>query len=95
MQIGDHYDDFAARIIRIVAAQDDRIDAGGVTLETNLKEDLKFDSLAALTLMFALEEAFRINISDDDARDLKTVGDIVARLRALRGEAPQTLRVLS
>lgn len=95
MQSVDHRDDFAARIIRIVAAQDDQIDARKITLETRLKEDLEFDSLAALTLIFALEEDFDINITDDDARGLMTVGDIVARLHMLCSKAPRNLRVRS
>jgi acyl carrier protein len=75
---------FSARIVAIIASQNLAIDAGKITTATSLKE-LQFDSFDAVTLMFALEEEFGVEIADDDARDFKTVGDVIARLRALCG----------
>jgi acyl carrier protein len=83
----DSDDDFAIRVIGIIASQDAKIDEQNVTSETTLK-DLLFDSFGAVTLMFDLEEEFGVEITDDDARDLKTVGDVIARLRKLCGVLP-------
>ena len=38
--------------------------------------DAGIDSLDALTILFAVEEHFKINIPDADARAAKTLGDI-------------------
>ena len=50
--------------------------------ETSLADDLGADSLAAVELVMALEEAAGIHIEDADAAKLKTVGDIMAYLDA-------------
>lgn len=48
--------------------------------EASLAEDLGADSLAAMELIMALEEASGITVSEEDAVRLKTVGDILAFL---------------
>ena len=55
-------------------------DADKVTLEARLADDLEADSLAAVELSMALEEAFGVSISDEDLPTLKTVGDVVKYL---------------
>ncbi len=52
-------------------------DAEKVTLEARLAEDLDADSLAAVELSMALEEAFGITIEDGAMAEFKTVGDLV------------------
>lgn len=53
-----------------------------VTLAASLREDLGADSLDAVELNMALEDAFGISIPDEVLATLKTVGDIVAYLEA-------------
>ena len=53
-----------------------------VTPEASLADDLGADSLAAVELVMALEEASGITIADADVEGLKTVGDIVRYLEA-------------
>ena len=48
-----------------------------VTLEASLTDDLGADSLDAVELNMALEEAFAISIPDEDLATFKTVQDIV------------------
>ena len=55
-------------------------DADQVTMETNLFEDLEADSLEAVELSLALEDAFGVGIADEDMTKIKTVSDIVAYL---------------
>ena len=55
-------------------------EAEQVTLEATLADDLGADSLAAVELVMALEEASGITIADTDTEKLKTVGDIVKYL---------------
>ena len=46
-------------------------------LEANLKDDLGLDSLDAVELNMALEEAFEISISDEELVKFVTVKNIV------------------
>ena len=57
-------------------------DAEAVTPAASLADDLGADSLAAVELVMALEEAAGISIAEEDAAHLKTVGDIMAYLAA-------------
>ncbi|MCM2316097.1 MAG: acyl carrier protein [Thermoanaerobaculia bacterium] len=40
-------------------------------------ETFGFDSLDALNIVFALEETFKISISDDEVRDVRSLGRMV------------------
>ena len=59
-------------------------DADKVTMEASLTEDLEADSLAAVELSMALEEAFGVTIEDGVLPTLKTVGDLVNYVDAHR-----------
>lgn len=54
------------------------VEAEKVTLETNLAEDLGADSLDAVEVVMALEDKYDIEIPDEAAQGLKTVGDLVS-----------------
>jgi len=45
-------------------------------------DDLKADSLAVVELVLALEEAFHIEIPDEDTEQIKTVQDAVDYVKA-------------
>ena len=45
-------------------------------------EDLAADSLTITELMMALEDEFKIEIVDEDAEKLKTVGDAIKYIEA-------------
>ena len=49
-----------------------------ITLETNLKDDLKVDSVDLLELIVEFEDVFGVEVSNDDVKGIVTVGDIVA-----------------
>jgi acyl carrier protein len=51
-----------------------------VTLEASFVEDLGADSLDTVELVMAFEEEFGIEIPDEDAEQLQTVGDAVKYL---------------
>ncbi len=52
-------------------------DAEQVTLEASLADDLGADSLAAMELIMALEDASGVKVDDADVANLKTVADVV------------------
>lgn len=53
------------------------IDGEDIKLESNLKDDLGIDSLAAVELSLDLETEFDVEISDEELAALVTVEDIV------------------
>ena len=60
-----------------IIAEELNANAESITMETRLVEDLGADSLDAVEIMFALEEEFGMEIEDDVAQTIKTVGDLV------------------
>ena len=64
------------KIKTIIADQLGIDNADELTLETSLKEDLDADSLDAVEVIMALEDEFGIEIPDEDAENMKTIGDI-------------------
>ncbi|MGI6046256.1 MAG: acyl carrier protein [Eggerthellaceae bacterium] len=52
-------------------------DEEDVTLEASLTDDLGADSLDAVEITMALEDAFDVSIPSEELENIKTVGDIV------------------
>jgi acyl carrier protein len=53
------------------------VDEGEVTPSASFVDDLGADSLDRVELVMALEEAFDIEISDEDAEKINTVQDAI------------------
>lgn len=53
------------------------VDESKVTLEATFKDDLGADSLDVVELIMELEDEFDLEISDEDAEKIGTVGDVV------------------
>jgi len=53
------------------------VDAEKVVLEASFKEDLNADSLDVVELIMELEDEFNLEISDEDAEKITTVGEVV------------------
>ncbi|MEM7313756.1 MAG: acyl carrier protein [Planctomycetota bacterium] len=65
------------RVIDIVAEQLG-VDKEKVSAETSFVNDLGADSLDTVELVMELEEEFDINIPDDAAEQIQTVGQAIA-----------------
>ncbi|RDU59373.1 acyl carrier protein [Helicobacter marmotae] len=63
--------------VKAVVVENLHVDANEVKPESRFVEDLNADSLDVVELVMALEEKFSIEIPDDDAEKIKTVGDVV------------------
>ncbi|MCX5704164.1 MAG: acyl carrier protein [Candidatus Omnitrophica bacterium] len=63
--------------IRPIIAKELEIDENRIELSSRVVEDLGADSLDAIEIIMALEEAFGIEILDEDAEEIKTIEDIV------------------
>ena len=53
------------------------VDADMVQMDTNLMKDLKADSLDAVEIILGVEEAYGLDIPDEDAEKFETVKDLV------------------
>ncbi len=62
--------------IRGLVAEQLGVDAGTLTSDANILEDLGADSLDVVELVMAIEEEFDIEIPDEDAESMRTLGDV-------------------
>ena len=62
------------------------VEAEKVTDEASFVEDLGADSLDTVELVMAFEEEFGIDIPDEDAEQMRTVGDAIKYLNENAGE---------
>ena len=53
------------------------VDEAKITMEATFKDDLGADSLDVVELIMELEDEFDLEISDEDAEKISTVGDVV------------------
>jgi acyl carrier protein len=53
------------------------VDESEITLEASFKNDLNADSLDVVELVMELEDEFDMEISDEDAEKITTVGEAV------------------
>jgi len=57
------------------------VDAEKVTAEASFVEDLGADSLDTVELVMAFEEEFGMEIPDEEAEKLRTVGDAISYIQ--------------
>ena len=57
-----------------------------VTPEAKFIEDLGADSLDTVELVMALEEEFGIEVSDEDAEKLQSVGDVIKYIEEIQSK---------
>lgn len=58
------------------------IDSQEISLESSFVDDLGADSLDIVELIMALETEFDLEIPDEEAEKVKTVGDVVEYIKA-------------
>lgn len=74
-------EEFLQRVIGVIA-KTQRIPAESMKAESSF-EQLGIDSLDGINILFALESEFDINIPDDAAQKVKTIGDMAAGVFSL------------
>ena len=57
------------------------VDASDITMETTFVDDLGADSLDIFQIIMGIEEEFDIEIDNEDAEKIVTVGDAVEQIR--------------
>jgi acyl carrier protein len=62
--------------IRSIVAEQLGVDMSEVTPDASILDDLGADSLDVVELVMALEDAFDIEVPDEDVEDIRTIGDM-------------------
>lgn len=71
-----------AEKVKQIFAEYKKIDVAEVDRNATF-EELGFDSLDGLNIVFELEEAFDITIPDDKAQEMKSVDQVITEIEAL------------
>ena len=79
-----HMSDLMEKIKSIIAEQLN-VDEAEVQPEAHFIDDLGADSLDTVELVMALEEEFGVEISDEDAEKIQTVGDVMKYIEQHKG----------
>lgn len=80
-------EDTVVRILREAVG----VDPERIRPDARLAEDLEIDSLDRIELVFELESAFGIEITDQSIAQVQTVQDIVSRIDAALGRGAAAL----
>ncbi len=62
--------------IRVLVAEQLGVDPLAMKPDANIQEDLGADSLDVVEMVMAIEEAFDIEIDDEDAEAMRTLADV-------------------
>lgn len=66
--------------VQKIVAESLNCEIGSIKMATSLRNDLGADSLDAVELNMALEEAFNVIIADEDLERFETISDIIEYL---------------
>ena len=67
--------------IKAIIAEVLNVDENEITMETTFTDDLGADSLDEFQIIMGLEEEFDIEIPNEDAEKIVTVGDAVEQIK--------------
>ncbi len=82
-------DELSVKVIQVIA-ETQRIPVESISPD-NTFEELKIDSLDGINIIFALENAFDINIPDEGIQNMRSVREIITGVRQLLEEKTQTV----
>ncbi len=80
--MSDTFDDVKSVIVEVL-----KIDGSDIKPETRFIEDLKADSMDQFFLIDGLSEKFNLVISDEDARNIRTVNDAVTYIERAKAKS--------
>lgn len=68
--------------VKSMIVEELKIDESEIKLDSSFVDDLGADSLDIVQLIMAFEEEFEMEIPDEDAESIATVGDVVDYISA-------------
>lgn len=71
--------------VKQIISEQFNISEDELTLYTSFADDLNADSLDVFQIIMAIEEEFEIEISNEDAEKVSTVGDLVEYIKEQKG----------
>jgi len=77
--VAEASDDVAKRVIKLVAERMDK-EEDQISGETHFVNDLQADSLDMAELVIDLEDEFEMDISDEEAQKIETVGQAIEHI---------------
>jgi acyl carrier protein len=89
-EVGEMVEDEIAERVKKIIEEQLMVDASEITEKATFIDDLGADSLDVVEIIMELEEEFGIQIPDEDAEKITTVGEAIDYIRRLveqRGEA--------
>ena len=63
--------------LRVTVAEQLGADEEDITMDASFRDDLEADSLDLVELIMAFEEEFDVEISDEEAQKITTVGEAI------------------
>ncbi len=76
--------DIDSRLIRVLVEELD-LEEDKLVPEANFEEDLDVDSLGVVELLMALEDEFGVEIPDEEAEQITTVGEAASLIHQKLG----------
>ena len=73
------------RVFSLISEQFN-IDEEDLDLDTSFRDDLNADSLDLVELIMVFEDEFGLEIEDEEAEDIKTIGDAINYISNALGE---------
>lgn len=69
-------------LVNQIMVEEFEVDPESIAPEAQLGEDLGLDSLDGVDLVVALEKTFKCRIPEEEARAIRTMGDIYERVES-------------
>ena len=67
--------------IKLIVKEQLGVDEDKITMDANFIDDLSADSLDIVELVMNIEDKFEMEIPDNDAENIVTVGDVVEYIK--------------
>lgn len=71
-------------MLRKIVSEVLNVDPKEINEDTTFADDLGADSLDLLQIVMGMEEAFNVNLSDEELSDIISVGDAINKIKTLK-----------
>ncbi len=72
---------FEEKIISLIKENSEK--ANEISLDTNIWQDIKIDSLDFMMILNAIEDEYDITINDTNMKSIQTISDIILQLKKM------------